>query len=150
MDRRPAVIELFTTFVTVAEIRYGLALLSEGARKNALKQAIEGMFEEDFSGRILPFDGSAARVYAGIAAGCRQPGRPVSQFDALIAAIARSRAAAVATRNSRGRRYPGYQSVERPIVKTYFLRLDLPDHSLYKTACSVPRYIRNIVSTYSR
>ena len=100
MDRRPAVIELFTTFVTVAEIRYGLALLSEGARKNALRQAIEGMFEEDFSGRILPFDGSAARVYAGIAAGRRQLGRPVSQFDALIAAIARSRAAAVATRNS--------------------------------------------------
>jgi len=32
------------------------------------------LFEEDFRGRILPFDGSAARVYAGLAASRRQPG----------------------------------------------------------------------------
>jgi hypothetical protein len=99
LEEQP-VLSLFTTFITEAEIFYGLALLPEGARKNALHQAIAGMFEEDFAGRVLPFDGPCAQVYARIAAGRRQLGRPISQFDALIAAIAQSRGAAVATRNS--------------------------------------------------
>lgn len=97
---RQPVSSLFTSFITEAEILYGLALLPEGARKNALQQAITGMFEEDFAGRILSFDGPSAQAYARIAAGRRQLGRPISQFDALIAAIALSRGAAVATRNS--------------------------------------------------
>lgn len=57
------------------------------------------MFEEDFAGRVLPFDGAAARAYAALAAGRQRAGRPISQFDAQIAAIAWSRGAAVATRN---------------------------------------------------
>ncbi len=95
------VTSLFTTFVTEAEILYGLALLPDGARKAALTSAIEGMFEEDLAQRVLPFDGPAAHAYAKIAAHRRQLGQPISQFDALIAAIARSRGAIVATRNHR-------------------------------------------------
>lgn len=56
------------------------------------------MFEEDFAGRYLSWP--YAQAYARIAAGRRQLGKPISQFDALIAAISRSRGAAVATRNS--------------------------------------------------
>jgi len=91
---------LFTTFVSEAEIRFGVALLPDGARKESLRQAVTGLFGQDLCGRVLPFDGSAARAYADIAANRRRLGRPISQFDALIAAIARSRGAAVATRNS--------------------------------------------------
>jgi len=58
------------------------------------------MFEEDFGDRILPFDVAAARAYAIVAAERRQSGRPITQFDAQIAAIARSRGAAIATRNA--------------------------------------------------
>jgi predicted nucleic acid-binding protein len=58
------------------------------------------MFDEDFAGRILPFDMEAACAFAGIAADGRASGRPIAQFDAQIAAIARSHGAAVATRNS--------------------------------------------------
>ena len=64
-------------------------------------EALNQMMEEDFSGRILPFDRSAARAYADIVATRRQRGRPITQFDAQIAAIARSRDAGMVTRNDR-------------------------------------------------
>ena len=59
------------------------------------------MLREDFAGRVLPFDSDAARAYAGIAAARRAVGRSASQADVQIAAIARSRGMAVATRNVR-------------------------------------------------
>jgi predicted nucleic acid-binding protein len=64
------------------------------------KSAAEALFSEDFVGRILPFDGDAARAFATIAASRRTRGRPMAQLDAQIAAIARSRSAAIATRNT--------------------------------------------------
>ena len=51
-------------------------------------------------GRVLPFDGPAAVTFAAICAERTRLGRPISQFDAQIAAIARSRGAALATRNT--------------------------------------------------
>ena len=60
--------------------------------------AIEGMLEEDFRDRILPFDRNAARAYAAIAAKRRAAGRSIRQFGCQIAAIAPQ--AAVATRNT--------------------------------------------------
>ncbi|MBZ5607963.1 MAG: type II toxin-antitoxin system VapC family toxin [Acidobacteriia bacterium] len=92
--------QLFTTTITQAEILYGLELMPKGKRHASLKSAIEAMFEEDFGDRILPFDSDAALWFAQIAASRRKVGRPVSQWDAQIAAIARSRGAALATRNT--------------------------------------------------
>lgn len=91
---------LFITTVTQAEILYGVELLPRGKRRAALKLAVEALFEEDFAGRILPFDSDAARVFPQIAASRRASGRPISQRDAQIAAITRSRGAALATRNT--------------------------------------------------
>ena len=91
---------IYFTTVGEAELRYGLALLPTGRRRNALAKAIEGILEEDFRGRVLPFDREAARAYAAIAAARRAAGRPISQFDCQIAAIARANDAAVATRNT--------------------------------------------------
>ena len=100
LDRRPAR-ELFLTAVTEAEVRTGIAFLPEGARRRGLAEAAERAFGGLFAGRILPFDSAAARVYAEIAAARRTAGRPLSQADCQIAAIARSRGMAVATRNAR-------------------------------------------------
>jgi len=58
------------------------------------------MFQEDFAGRILAFDSDAAIMFAKIAAARRALGRPIAQFDAQVAAIARSHGAAVATRDT--------------------------------------------------
>ena len=92
---------LFFSAVGEAELRYGVAVMPAGRRRDVLASEIEGMLREDFAGRILPFDSEAARAYAGIAATRRATGRPVSQADCQIAAIARSRGMAVATRNVR-------------------------------------------------
>ena len=95
---QPAV-ALYTTSVTQAEILHGILLLPAGRRRTALEAAAEAMFAQDFGGRVLPFGSQAARAYAQIAAHRRSVGRPISQFDAQIAAIARSARSAVATRN---------------------------------------------------
>lgn len=90
---------VFTTAVTEAEILYGLRLSPEGRRRHDLEEAIAPIFGEDLAGRVLPFDRDAADLYATIATDRRRAGRPISQFDAQIAAIALSRGASVATRN---------------------------------------------------
>jgi predicted nucleic acid-binding protein len=90
---------VFISAITEAELRYGLALLPNGKRRSSLTAVMQDMLAEDFSGRILPFDSAAAVDFAEIAADRRQAGRPISQADAQIAAIARSRGAALATRN---------------------------------------------------
>ena len=90
---------LYTTSITQAEILHGILLLPSGKRRGALEAAADAMFDEEFGGRVLPFGGEAARAYAQIAAQRRRSGRPISQFDAQIAAIARSARAPVATRN---------------------------------------------------
>jgi predicted nucleic acid-binding protein len=90
---------LFTTTITQAEILYGITILPEGKRKYELYQAATLMFTEDFLGRILPFDESAAIAFANISAQRRLSGTPISQADAQIAAICYSHNAAIATRN---------------------------------------------------
>lgn len=90
---------LFTTTVTQAEMLYGVKLLPAGQRRQQLEEAVATLFAEDFVGRVLSFDGEAAAVYARIAAERKRTGRPISQFDAQIAAIAQSRGGHLATRN---------------------------------------------------
>jgi len=91
---------VFITTITEAEVLYGIELLPAGKRRLRLSAIIEKLFAEDFQSRILPFDEDSARVFAKIVTGREAAGRPISQFDAMIAAIARSRGAAVATRNT--------------------------------------------------
>jgi toxin FitB len=90
---------LFTTAVTRGEILYGIRLLSDGKRRQGLWDAANKIFDEDFAGHVLSFDSDAADMYAEIAASRGIAGKPISQFDAMIAAMARSRGAILATRN---------------------------------------------------
>lgn len=90
---------IYFTAVGEAELRHGVAILPAGRRRSTLTEAIEGMLEQDFHDRILPFDRAAAMAYGAIAGERRAAGRPISQFDCQIAAIARSREAVLATRN---------------------------------------------------
>ncbi len=70
-------------------------------RRDGLTAGLERMLRTGFANRVLPFDSGAARAYAGIAAARRRMGRPISQADGQITAIARFRGMAVATRNIR-------------------------------------------------
>jgi predicted nucleic acid-binding protein len=93
-DRR----ELRMTSITLAEIRFGIARLPAGRRKQVLLDAADDTFR-DFDEQILPVDAAAAEQYAIIASSRERAGRPIAGFDALIAAVCRSRDAALATRN---------------------------------------------------
>lgn len=90
---------LYITAITVAGLFYGVTRLADGRRKREPAGIIEVVVEEDFAERVVAFDDVAARHYADIAAGRERAGRPISMADAQIAAICRSHAATVATRN---------------------------------------------------
>lgn len=92
---------LFTTTVTRGELFYGICLLPEGQRRQRLQEAAHAIFDEDFAGQVLSFDNESADAYAEIASSRKLIGHPISQFDAMIAAITRSRGANLATRNSK-------------------------------------------------
>ena len=111
LDGRPAR-DLLVTAVTEAEIFTGIAMLPEGHRRRDLAAAAERAFGDTFAGRVLPFDSAAARVYADIVAARRLAGRPVSMADGQIAAIARARGMAVATRNVRDFEEMGADAVD--------------------------------------
>ncbi len=99
VDAQPLA-ELFVTAITEAELRSGVATMPNGKRKKALGADVHGILQKEFAGRILPFDSNAAIEYAAIVSARRALGKPISQFDAQIAAIARaSGATAIVTRN---------------------------------------------------
>lgn len=93
-DRR----ELRTTVITLAEVRYGIARLPDGRRKQVLLAAADDIFST-FEDQVLPVDAAAAEQYAAIATSREKSGKPIASIDALIASICRSRGAALATRN---------------------------------------------------
>jgi predicted nucleic acid-binding protein len=90
---------MFITALARGEILCGIRLLSDGKRRQGLWDAARRIFDEDFAGHVLSFDSEAADTYAEISASRRTAGKPISQFDAMIAAMARSRGASLATRN---------------------------------------------------
>jgi hypothetical protein len=55
--------------------------------------------EEDLENRVLPSSGEATSHCAELASTQRSLGRPISQFDGMIAAVARLHGAHIATRN---------------------------------------------------
>jgi toxin FitB len=100
LDSQPAE-SIWTTAVTVFEVHFGLELLAQGRRRRQLEDQFARALNEDFEGRILPFEQDAAREAALIAAHQRQAGRSIEIRDAQIAGIVTARRATLATRNTR-------------------------------------------------
>ena len=92
---------IWTTSITVFEVRLGLELLATGRRRRLLEEAFAQALEEDFENRVAVFDRPAAEAAGRIAAQRRRAGRPVEIRDVQIAGIAASRRATLATRNLR-------------------------------------------------
>ncbi len=90
---------LFLTAITIGEIGYGLEMLPHGARRLQLGQGFARVIAEAFAGRILVFDEEAARHYGVVMGRRKEIGRPLSVPHGQIAAIARAKGSAVATRN---------------------------------------------------
>ncbi len=100
-DRADA--ELFVASLTVAEIRRGILETPTGRRRDRLEAWFEGAEGPPalFDGRILPFDGRAALVWARLMAEGTAEGRPRSALDMVIAATALANDCVVVTDNER-------------------------------------------------
>lgn len=92
--------EVYITAITASEMLYGLHRMPAGKRRAALLNALGLILEQDFRGRVLPFDEAAARRYGALMAERDLAGRTIDGFDAQIASIAHVRGMAVATRNT--------------------------------------------------
>jgi len=96
--------ELWTTAITVAEIRYGIERLPYGSRKLEISATAERAFGL-VRDRVLAFDAAAAREYALLVAERGRAAKPIDGFDGQIAAICRCHGASLATRNVKD--FPG-------------------------------------------
>jgi predicted nucleic acid-binding protein len=98
--------DLFTTSVTLAEVRYGIERLPDGQRKAQSRAKAADIFFA-LADKVLPFDARAALRYATLMADRGRAGPPMAGFDAQIAAICLSYSAALATRNPKDFQHTG-------------------------------------------
>jgi predicted nucleic acid-binding protein len=98
LDRQPWT-SVWTTSITILEVRFGLETLPPGKRRTYLIDAFERVILESLEQRIAAFDYAAADQAADIMAGRRKRGRPGDLRDTMIAGIVLSRGATLATRN---------------------------------------------------
>ena len=91
---------LYLSAISLAELRFGLAALPLGKRKDKLHTSLEQRILPLFAGRILPFDASASEAYAALRASARAQGRAIAAADGYIAATAASHGLIVATRDT--------------------------------------------------
>jgi hypothetical protein len=92
---------VWTTSITVFEVRFGLELLATGKSRQRLEEAFSRALAEDFENRVVDFDQTAAETAGRIAAEHHRAGRTVAIRDVQIAGITVARKATLATRNLR-------------------------------------------------
>ena len=99
LDSRPAN-DLYLCTPVLAELQYGIARLETSTRKATLLVVYRQMVDKIFESRILTFDAPAAEIYGQLVAKRENEGKPITVIDAMIAAIAQSNSATLATRNT--------------------------------------------------
>lgn len=91
---------LYLSTISLAELRFGIAALPEGKRRDTLHSSLEQRVLPLFAGRILSFDDPAARAYAMLRASARAAGLAIAPSDGYIAAIAATHGFVIATRDT--------------------------------------------------
>ena len=112
LDRQPRA-SIWTTSVTVLEVRFGLQIMPAGKRRTLLIQAYEAMLEK-FGRRVASFDDAAARQAGDLMASRHKKGRPVDLRDTMIAGIVLANHATLATRNT-----PHFEDIAAPLVNPW-------------------------------
>ncbi len=98
LDRQPRT-SIWTTSVTVLEVRFGLQIMPDGKRRSALIRAFEAVLDK-IDHRVVAFDVAAAQQAADLMAFRHKQGRPGELRDTMIAGIALTQHATLATRNT--------------------------------------------------
>ncbi|HIP83710.1 MAG TPA: type II toxin-antitoxin system VapC family toxin [Desulfocapsa sulfexigens] len=96
-----AVESIWLTSITIFETHFGLELLPDSKRRDALTTQFKQVVETDLGSRVLLFDQDAATMAATLAAERKKTGKTVDMRDTFIAGIALTRKAAIATRNTK-------------------------------------------------
>ncbi|NKY27165.1 PIN domain-containing protein [Nocardia gamkensis] len=91
---------LYLSATTVAELRFGIAAMPEGRRREVLRDRLETRVLPLFAGRVLAFDLAASTAYAELMAAARAAGAAIGTADGYIAATAGAANMAVATRDT--------------------------------------------------
>lgn len=91
---------LYLSTISLAELRFGIAALPSGKRKDTLHASFEQRILPLFVGRILAFDAAASEAYAALRARARAQGQAIATADGYIAATAVSHGLMVATRDA--------------------------------------------------
>ena len=97
---KQAIETLYLSAITVAELRFGAALLPSGRRKTRLRNSLENKLLPLFSGRVLPFDSTVTEAYAEVISQARMAGQAISTADGYIAATAAANGMIIATRDT--------------------------------------------------
>lgn len=92
---------VWTTTITVFEIRFGLSRRDAGRKTDRLEKAFAALIADDLEGRVASLDPAAAQAAGLFAARRAAAGKPVDFRDTLIAGIAIANRAKLATRNVR-------------------------------------------------
>lgn len=98
LDKQPRT-SIWTSSITVLEARFGLQIMPLGKRRAALLEAFEALLEK-LGARVVAFDAAAAQQASDLMAARHKLGRPGDLRDTMIAGIALSRHAILATRNT--------------------------------------------------
>ena len=91
---------LYLSAISLAELRFGIAALPPGKRRDTLHGSLEQRILPLFTDRILSFDAAASEAYAALRARARTEGRAIAPADGYIAAIAMTHSLIVATRDT--------------------------------------------------
>ena len=100
MDDQPET-SVWTTSITILELRFGIEKLAKGRRKDALAMALADVLRCELDGRVLGFGEAEANEAAALMARRRAAGRPAGVNDDMIAGIVRVNRETLATRNTR-------------------------------------------------
>ncbi|OYU70832.1 MAG: VapC toxin family PIN domain ribonuclease [Alphaproteobacteria bacterium PA2] len=106
-----AVETLFLSAITLTELRFGVASLPHGRRREGLATVIDGLLGL-FEGRVLSFDALAAQRYGDLAVRARAAGQGFPTPDGYIAAIADAHGFAVASRDASAFRAAGLTLID--------------------------------------
>ena len=98
LKAQPAV-NLYICSPVLAELRFGAERLDPGGRRDRLRASIDHLKYQGYRDRILFLDGAAASEFGRLAAKRERAGRRMGLMDGLIAAIALTNNAELATRD---------------------------------------------------
>ena len=98
LDRQPST-SVWITCISLMEIRFGLFRMPPGRRQERMLEEFEAILREEIQGRYATFDAAAATRTAALMASKNLKGRPMEFREAMIAGMALSTNAVLATRN---------------------------------------------------